>query len=650
MPELGNAALLVSLLVAAYAMVAALLAVRKGYGELLQSSRNSIYVVAAFTTVASIALLYALIGRDFSLKYVAEYSSRDMTLFYTISAFWGGNEGSLLLWAWTLALFATVVVWQNRERHRDLMPYVMAVMMGTETFFLFLLTFIASPFTRLAVTPPDGNGLNPLLQNPGMFFHPTTLYLGYVGFTIPYAFAMAALITGNLGSEWIKSTRRWTLFAWFFLGLGNLFGAQWAYVELGWGGYWGWDPVESASFMPWLTGTAYLHSVMIQQRRSALKVWNMVLIIVTFALSIFGTMLTRSGILSSVHTFGQSNIGPMFVGFLGLIVIFSVALLVERLDRLQSENELDSLVSRESSFLFNNLLLVGAAFATFWGTVFPLVSEAVRGVKITVGPPFFNQVNAPIFLAIIVLMGVCPLIGWRRASTENLIRNFLYPFIATMVFALMLFVGGIRESYAVVAFSLCAFVATTILLEFYRGTRARHRTLSEGYLAALFNLIWQNKPRYGGYFVHLGIILIAVGVAASSLYKVENQVTLRPGESATVKDYNLTYKGLNQYPTASKQVVAANLEVSQNGKYLGNMAPAKEFHRGHEQPNTEVDVHTTLIEDLYLILTGWEDDGTANFRLIVNPMVVWIWIGGVVLLFGTVIAFLPDRRERVGGG
>ncbi|MEW6232511.1 MAG: heme lyase CcmF/NrfE family subunit, partial [Chloroflexota bacterium] len=615
MPELGNAALLVSLLVAAYAMVAALLAVRKGYGELLQSSRNSVYVVAVFTTIASIALLYALIGRDFSLKYVAEYSSRDMTLFYTVSAFWGGNEGSLLLWAWTLALFATVVVWQNRNRHPDLMPYVMAVIMGTETFFLFLLAFIASPFTRLAVPPTDGNGLNPLLQNPGMFFHPTTLYLGYVGFTIPYAFAMAALITGNLGSEWIRSTRRWTLFAWFFLGLGNLFGAQWAYVELGWGGYWGWDPVESASFMPWLTGTAYLHSVMIQQRRGTLKVWNIVLIIVTFALSIFGTMLTRSGILSSVHTFGQSNIGPMFVGFLGLIVIFSMALLVERLDRLQSENELDSLLSRESSFLFNNLLLVGAAFATFWGTVFPLVSEAVRGVKITVGPPFFNQVNAPIFLAIIVLMGICPLIGWRRASTENLIRNFLYPFIATMVFALVLFVGGIRESYAVVAFSLCAFVVTAILLEFYRGTRARHRAVSEGYLAAFFNLIWQNKPRYGGYFVHLGIILVAIGVAASSLYKVENQVTLRPGESATVKDYNLAYKGLNQYPTASKQVVAANLEVSKNGQSLGSMAPAKEFHRGHDQPTTEVDVRTTLSEDLYLILSGWEDDGTANFRL-----------------------------------
>ncbi|MBI5956699.1 MAG: heme lyase CcmF/NrfE family subunit, partial [Chloroflexi bacterium] len=622
---------------------------------LVESGRRAVYGIFILLTAASGILVYSLLTSDFRLAYVAARSNRAMPAVYKFAAWWGGQEGSLLLWSWLLSAYSAVVVWTNRKKHREMMPYVVAVLMFTQVFFCTLNAFVEPPFQVLAVgkgvtAVADGNGLNPLLQYWLMAIHPPALYLGYVGFIVPFAFAFASLVTKQPGDAWIQTTRRWSLITWGFQSMGVMLGQGWAYAVLGWGGYWGWDPVESASFMPWLTGTAYLHSVMIQQRRSALKVWNMVLIIVTFALSIFGTMLTRSGILSSVHTFGQSNIGPMFVGFLGLIVIFSVALLVERLDRLQSENELDSLVSRESSFLFNNLLLVGAAFATFWGTVFPLVSEAVRGVKITVGPPFFNQVNAPIFLAIIVLMGICPLIGWRRASTENLIRNFLYPFIATMVFALVLFVGGIRESYAVVAFSLCAFVVATILLEFYRGTRARHRTLSEGYLAAFFNLIWQNKPRYGGYFVHLGIILIAVGVAASSLYKVENQVTLRPGESATVKDYNLTYKGLNQYPTASKQVVAANLEVSQNGKYLGNMAPAKEFHRGHEQPNTEVDVRTTLIEDLYLILTGWEDDGTANFRLIVNPMVVWIWIGGVVLLFGTVIAFLPDRRERVGGG
>ncbi|MHB9090960.1 MAG: heme lyase CcmF/NrfE family subunit [Chloroflexota bacterium] len=458
MVEVGRATLALAFAIAVFAAVAPVIGDRLKFPELVVAARRSVYALTVLLSISGLLLMRAFIVGDFSLSYVANYSSRDMDLIYKISAFWAGQEGSLLLWAWTLALFACLAVLQNRKRHQELMPYVQAVMMVNLAFIVGVLVFLADPFKVLPNVPADGQGLNPLLQNHGMFFHPTTLYLGYVGFTVPFAFAMAALIKGNLGDEWIRSTRRWTLVAWFFLTLGNLFGAQWAYVELGWGGYWGWDPVESASFMPWLTGTAYLHSVMVQQRRGMLKVWNLVLIIATYSLVLFGTFLTRSGILSSVHTFGQSEIGPLFLGFIGLTLAYSLGLLVDRLPQLRGEHELDSFVSRESSFLFNNLILVGAAFATFWGTVFPLISEAVRGVKITVGPPFFNQVNGPIFLALIVLMGICPLIGWRKASRDNLIRNFLYPLGAALLFTVAIYLLGIREGYALIAFGACAFV------------------------------------------------------------------------------------------------------------------------------------------------------------------------------------------------
>ncbi|MCL4531736.1 MAG: cytochrome c biogenesis protein CcsA, partial [Actinobacteria bacterium] len=427
MADAGRVFLVLAFVVAVYVTGAGLVGALKREKDFLDSAGNGIVAGAILTSLAWAALLYAFVTSDFSIAYVAQYSSRDTDLAYKLSGSYAGQEGSLLMWGWSLAVFHLIVQMQNRRSNQALMPWVNVVMAGSQVFFLGLLTFVSDPFKRLPYIPTDGEGLNPLLQNMGMFFHPTTLYLGYVGFAVPFAFCMAALITGRLSDEWIRSTRRWTLFAWFFLSLGNLFGAQWAYVELGWGGYWGWDPVESASFMPWLTGTAYLHSVMIQQRRGMLKVWNIVLIITTFALTIFGTFLTRSGVLASVHTFGASPVGPLFIVLLIFLIIGSVSLLWYRLPQLEGDHELDSMVSRESSFLLNNLLLVGAAFAVFWGTVFPLISEAMRGVKVTVNAPFFNQVEGPILLALVVLMGVCPLIGWRRASTENLIRNFSYP-------------------------------------------------------------------------------------------------------------------------------------------------------------------------------------------------------------------------------
>lgn len=439
--------------------------------------------------------------------------------------------------------------------------------------------------------------------------------------------------------------------SWLLLGVGNIIGAWWAYVELGWGGYWAWDPVENASFMPWLVATAFLHSIMMQRRRRMLKVWNMVLIILTFSLTIFGTFLTRSGVISSVHTFAESPLlSYLFLAFIGVTLFGSLGLLYYRSEELKGEAEMESLVSRESTFLLNNLLLVGAAFAIFLGTVFPVISEAVRGVKISVGPPFFNQVNGPIFLAIILLTGICALIGWRRASIKNLVRNFLWPLVVALMLGIGLFIFGIREWYALVAFLVCGFVLSTIVYEWFRGTRARHRMRAENYLKAFLGLIGANRPRYGGYIVHIAIILIAIGVVGSSFYSVEKEAALMPGESMTINDYTLTYDNLDSYETESKLVVMATLSVYNQGKLIGELIPEKYFHRSYQQPVTEVAIRSTLIEDLYVILVGWDEDGTTAFKVLVNPLVNWIWIGGVVFVIGGLIAFWPERRKLPASG
>lgn len=646
MVEIGRIALMVAIALGGYAAIVSVIGARRGQTELLTSARRGVVVVCGLVTIAAIALFYAILSHDFQLSYVYQYSSRDMSLPYLISSFWAGNDGSLLLWAWVLSIFGAIVVFQTRRQNKDLAPYVLSVVMIIEVFFLILLVFVSDPFVRMNVIPPDGYGLNPLLENPGMLFHPTSLYLGYVGFTIPFAFAVAALITGRLSDLWIRSTRRWTLFAWLFLGVGNLLGAQWAYVELGWGGYWAWDAVENASFMPWLVATAYLHSVMIQQRRGMLKVWNLSLILITFVLVIFGTFLTRSGVIDSVHSFGQSSIGTYFLALIGVTLIGFIGLIIYRLPQLRGDHELDSLVSRESSFLLNNVVLVGLAFATFLGTVFPILSEWVRGVKVTVGAPFFNQVNGPIFLILIALMGVCPLIGWRRASRDNLIRNFLYPLIATVIGIIVMYFAGIKGIYVLIALSFCLFVVCTILLEVFRGLIARHRTSGKNYAAALAGMVWRNKPRYGGYIVHLGIIMIAIGIIGSTAYKVEESAVLQPGETMQINDYTLTYAGLNSYPTMTRSVVTATLDVyNGGGEKLAVMTPSKTYHINQEQPVTDVAIRTTLLEDLYVILDRWSET-SATFVVYVNPMMIWMWIGGGVLILGTVIAVWPDRREK----
>jgi len=644
MTTIGYFSIVFALIVSAYSCFAIIFGLKTRMGEILKSAEHGITVTFCCLTMASGAMLYALITRDFQIEYVAHYTNKTLPFIYTLTAFYAGQKGSLLFWAWLLSLFAAIVIWQNRKKNQDILPYVNLVLISITCFFIILLVFATNPFEKLISVPSDGQGLNPLLQNPGMIFHPPTLFLGYVGFAVPYAFAMAALITGQLGSTWIRTTRRWTLFAWFFLTIGNLLGAQWAYVELGWGGYWAWDPVENASFMPWLVATAYLHSVMIQEKRGMLKIWNIVLITLTFLLTIFGTFITRSGIISSVHSFGQSSLGWIFLAFLGICAVVSFNLLIHRLPQLKSRNELDSFLSRESSFLYNNLILVGIMFATLWGTLFPIISEAARGVKITVGPPFFNKVNTPFGLALLALTGLCPLLAWRKTTFNNLKRNFLLPGLLSVAGGISFFLAGIRQVYPLLSFTLALFVLLSIGLEFSRGAKARKKARGEHLVKALWMLVNKNKRRYRGYIVHVGIVLIFIGITGSA-FKVEKQATVQQGESFTVKDYTLRYDSISSYPTANKEVYAANLSIFNSGSKIAVLTPEKNFHRGQDQAATEVAIHSSLKEDVYVVLAGFDDD-IATFKVLVTPLVVWIWIGGVIMALGTIFAMLPNLKKR----
>jgi cytochrome c-type biogenesis protein CcmF len=648
MADFGHIAVVAALAVALYTVVAGPLGARARVPELVESARNGVLAVAGLLTLASGTLLAAFLTHDFSIRYVAEHSSRDMAPSLVAAAFYSGQQGSLLYWAWALSLFSAVVVLQNRRANRALMPYVMATLMAILAFFGLLLGFVASPFERLAIAPPEGRGLNPLLYDSGMLYHPPMLLAGYMSWSIPFAFAVAALVTGRLDAEWIKATRRYALVAWAILGVGNLLGAWWAYRVLGWGGYWGWDPVENSAIMPWLLGTAYIHSVMIQERRGMLKVWNMALILVTFLLCIFGTFIVRSGVISSVHSFAQSAIGPYFFGFLAAAIGLSLGLLFYRLPLLRSDNQLDSVLSREASFLLNNLLFVALVFATFWGTIFPLVSEALQGVKLTVGPPFFNQVNGPIMLGLIFLMGVGPLMPWRKASRQNLARNFGPPLGFALVTAVALLATvGAGHPAALVAFAACAFVLATVGQEFWRGAIARHHATGESYPAALFGLIRRNNRRYGGYVVHLGVVTIAAAVTASSFYQLERQAKLRPGEAVSVGEYRLTYAGLRERQEPGVRVVEAQVAVESGGRLVDSLAPDKRFYRNFErQPSTGVAIRSTPLEDLYVVLVGWEGDGSASFLVFVNPLVMWLWLGGIVAVFGAFIALWPDPEVR----
>ncbi len=563
---------------------------------------------------------------------------------YLLAAFWAGNEGSLLLWLWLLSLFAFIVLIQNRHKFKGLMPDAISITMLINAFFLILIIHGSNPFERLPFTPPDGMGLNPLLEHPLMIFHPPTLLAGYPSFTIPFAFAIAALITKRLGAEWVKTVRNWVLISWFFLGAGNLLGAWWAYVVLGWGGYWAWDPVENAGLMPWLVSTALLHSLIVQRRRGMFKVWNITLIIITFALTIFGTFLTRSGILPSVHAFAESYLGPAFLSFIGVILIGSFGLLIYRLPYLRDEGKIDSWLSRGATLLLNNLLLLAATFAIFIGTIFPLISEAILGVKASVTISYFNRVASPIFLALIVALGVGTRVGWRRTSIRELGQKLFHPFSIAGALSIVLVMLGVRNWYALIGFFCCAFVITSILSEWFVEIRKRVQARKVNYPKAFFSLLAANKPHYGAYIIHLGVILIAIGVIGSSSFNTEKEICLTRGETASINQYVLRYDGKVVRHFPDKTVVSANLSIFTDNKLIGTLTSEKRFYKRFEQSVTEVAVRTTLKEDLYVILAGWTKD-TATFKVLLNPLVVWLWIGGAILLLGTVIALLPHRWE-----
>ncbi len=648
--DVGNYALLLGLIVSIFSVIASVVGIRSKSPRAIAIARLALFVVFGLVSAASACLVYAFFACDYEVEYVYEYSNRTLPFWYKLAAFWGGQAGSLLLWAWLLSLFTVVVAIQYRKSSWSILPGVNLFLGAIQVFFFFLLAFLTPPFKLLGYTPPDGMGLNPLLQNPGMVWHPPTLYIGYVGYSVPIAFALAALLSGELGNEWIHATRRWSLFSWFFLGIGILLGAQWAYVELGWGGYWAWDPVENASLIPWLAGTAFLHSVMVQEKRGMLKTWNMILIVLTFTLCVFGTFLTRSGVVSSVHAFGGSNLGPFFIGFMLLTLGFSFALIRLRRPMLQDEREFESLFSRESSFLLNNLILMGAAFAVFWGTVYPVISELISGHKVTVAPSFFNQIMTPIGLILLALTGIGPLIAWRRASLNNLRTNFLRPTIVATVSAVVLYFTGVHHWGALIAFSLCVFVTTAIVYEFGRGTKVRHDMTGESLPSSFVSLVGRNRRRYGGYVVHLGIVMVFVGITGSSVFKKEKQRNLKPGESVTIGRYRLRHDGLfeNSYPNREEKGV--KLTVFRGGRTIGVLRPKQNLYTSvvqeDQQTTSEVAIRSRLREDLYVILGGWDKDGSVTLKVLVNPLVAWMWIGGLMIMLGTHIAVLPDKRVR----
>jgi cytochrome c-type biogenesis protein CcmF len=642
---LGQPALVCALIAAAYGLFAAALGAGRGVAGPVTSARNATLASAAFVTLASAILVYSFVGHDFSLKYVVDNSTRDAPLAVLLTGFWGGQAGSLLFWAWGLTLLSAVVALRE-SANRALLPGILVALFAVQLFFLGVLVFVSTPFERLPVPAMDGRGLNPLLWDEGMRIHPPLLLTGYMSFTAPYAIAVAALLTGRLGREWLGPVRRWMLAAWGIQGAGLLAGAWWAYHVLGWGGFWGWDPVENVALLPWLTATAFLHSVMVEERRGMLRVWNLGLAIASFALAVFGTFVVRSGVLSSVHSFAQSPIGPYFFGFLGLTLVASLGLLFYRLPQLGSGGDFDAVASREVGFLLNNLLLVGVAAATFWGTIFPLVSEVTRGVKVSVGPPFYQQVNGPLLLGLVVLMGIGPLLAWRRASRASLWRNFRWPLMTAALVGLLLLALGVREGLAVLAFAATAFTLGTIALEFGRGVRARRRSTGEPHPVALYHLVVRARRRYGGYVVHLGVLLVALGVIGSSFYQVERTATLARGESVQVGRYTFTHNGLSARTEPGVLIAAAELAVTGDGARLESLWPERRVHRNWEQqPVTGVAYRTVgpWLDDLYVLLTGLDESGRATFRIFVNPLVSLLWVGGLFFVVGTLIVGWPAR-------
>ncbi len=647
--DIGYGALALTFAVALWASVASLLGARQRRPELVTSGRYGLLVTAGLSTLSSVLLLVLLFSHEFQVRYVYEHVSTYLKPAYVLSAFWAGQQGSQLLWLWMLAIFSAFLALTRSAWDRELRPYVLAFLALTQAFFAFLLLRLTNPFELLTTIPAEGFGLNPLLQNFWMIIHPPIIFAAYALWTIPAAYALAALLTGQLGAGWLRATRRWTLAAWGTLGIGILVGAWWAYLELGWGGYWGWDPVENSSLIPWLVGTAFVHSVVIQERRDMFRTWNVLLAVVTYVLTVFATFVTRSGLIQSVHAFAESAIGYYYLAYMLVTLALVIGLAFARKRQLADRGELGELLSREFMFLLTNLLFVGSAAAVFLGTLWPTVTEAVRGVASSLGPENYNRIIGPLGLVLVLLIGICPLIDWRKTDPQRLWRSLWVQIVVGVLTAVLLLVMGVRELWAVVSFSVTAFVATTILLHMGQGIVARMRSTGEKVWTAAARAVAQNRRRYGGQLIHFSILLIVMGITASQAYQSEVQVALAVGESTDVSGYQLTYSDYVYRAVeedGNKIRNRAVLEVWRDGRHLASVHPERNLHSNAQGAVTEVALRSNLKEDLYVILAGLEADGLAAFQILITPMVIWLWIGGVVMIVGTLIAAWPARGQR----
>ena len=667
--DIGLVTLAIAFLFCVYATVTSTYGGLRNRPAWVESSRNASLLVFPLLSISVLVVVYNLYVLDFSQAYVYDVASHAMSTFLRITALWGGQQGSVLFWAWIMSGFVSIVLIRKWERDRELMPYVIAVSMLTTAFFVGVVLFITNPFDKMwyfdgateltkaifqpagliQYIPNDGQGLNPLLRHFGMIGHPPTTYIGFTGFVIPFAFAMAALITGkSREDEWIRTTRRWTLVAWIFLTIGLILGGRWAYDVLGWGGFWGWDPVENAMFMPWLTGTAFLHSVMMTEKRGMLKKWNMLLIILTYALTVFGTFITRTGVISSVHAFSKSALGPAFFIFIGLTFIGSLSLLFYRWDTLKTEHQLESFLSREAAFVLQNMLFLAICFAVFWGTVFPLLSELFTGTKITVGPPYFQKVTGPLFFGVVLLMGIAPLFAWRKQAAQSLGRAMLLPFGASLAITAAWGYSHRMHPASIFGLWLVSFVLLSILTEYWKGVRVRMQSRGENPVIALSKLIGRNHRRYGGYIIHLGVVMIALGVIGDAYFKQETQGTLTAGQSLSVAGYSLRFEGLKSYPGSDgRDIIEADTILLKNGQTIRPMQPRRDFFVVQEQPVTVPAVYATAGTDVYILLLDWQNDGrSATFKIYINSLINWVWGGGLMMILGTLIAAWPARDAR----
>ena len=654
MDVFGSFALLLAFVCAVYAFIGGIAAIRTRHPLLVKSTRQAGLATCGLIFLATLSLEYLFFSDNFSVAYVVAHSNRSLSPFYKVAALWSGQEGSLLFWSFLLAVYVFSALIAYRNKNGELMPYVGVVLAGVQIFFLTLNNFVASPFKALGVAGAngamdlvargDGNGLNPLLQYPEMVIHPPNLYSGYTGFTIPFAFALGALLARYPGEKWIHLTRKWTMIAWGFQTAGILLGAHWAYAVLGWGGYWAWDPVENASLLPWLTGTAFLHSVMMQEKRGMMKVWNVWLVFCTFLLCILGTFLTRSGVVSSVHAFASSNIGNWFVGFIAIILLVCLTAYFKNRDYLKSENQLDSIVSRESSFLFNNLILLVSCIAVLSGTLFPVFSEWFTGDRISVGTPFFNKVNIPIGLLLLFLTGVGPLLAWRKTSLDSLKRNFGWPLLMGLIAGGIAFPLGVREFYSLICLILCVFVASTITMEFYRGAKVIRARSGASFLASAVDLTMRNTRRYGGYIVHMGMVFIFIGIAGTAFNK-DVQKEMQIGSSMQIGPYSLLLQNFDTKQEKNYTAERMIIEVTRNNKPVMMLYPERRIFPANQASGTMVAIYSTLKQDLYVVYAGQSPDTQAPvIHVYLNPLVKCIWFGGVVVVLGTLVALLPNRR------